>query len=66
MKLEDFKIGDKFYTATGAWIVSDIGTRTVVAYNASTQPDKGACWDLQDNIVFYEYDFGGCSLDNRF
>ena len=31
MKHEDFSIGREFYTATGKWRCTDIGTRTVTA-----------------------------------
>lgn len=31
MKFSDFKLGKSFWTATGEWRVTDIGTRTVVA-----------------------------------
>ncbi len=31
MKHEDFSIGLEFYTATGKWSCTDIGTRTIVA-----------------------------------
>lgn len=31
MKIEDFSIGDQFYTASGKWQCTDIGTRVIVA-----------------------------------
>lgn len=31
MKLVDFHIGDPFWTESGAWRCTDVGTRTVVA-----------------------------------
>jgi hypothetical protein len=31
MKKEDFSIGKEFYTATGKWRCTDIGTRVIVA-----------------------------------
>ena len=31
MKREQFRIGCVFYTGSGAWICTDIGTRTVIA-----------------------------------
>ena len=31
MKHEDFSIGIEFYTGTGKWRCTDIGTRTIVA-----------------------------------
>ena len=31
MKLEDFSIGREFWTETGAWRCTDVGTRTICA-----------------------------------
>ena len=31
MKHSDFKMGTEFYTPTGKWRVTDIGTRTIIA-----------------------------------
>ncbi len=66
MNLEDFKVGEKFYTESGEWVCLDKGTRTVLAikkeeYNAIEN------WDCQSDsslVVFYPYDFGGCFLRN--
>ena len=69
MKLSDFKIGEKFWTVSGRWICTDIGTRTVTAYleedmhgmfHAPARP-----WDEQDNTVFYPYDLEGCRPNNN-
>lgn len=79
MKLSDFEIGVAFYTqlpyfksmelyhgsATGRWMCTDIGTRSVVAYKAHDLKDSvnyvnDPAWDLQDNVIFYPHDFGGC------
>ena len=58
MKHKDFKIGKKFYTATGRWICTDIGTRVIVARKDNNDSDI--------EIVFDEYDFGGCDKKDRF
>ncbi|RYY15629.1 MAG: hypothetical protein EON55_05980 [Alphaproteobacteria bacterium] len=36
MNHEDFRIGLEFYTATGRWRCTDIGTRTVLAISLDT------------------------------
>jgi len=36
MKRSQFRIGSVFYTASGAWIVTDVGTRVVVAVEKET------------------------------
>lgn len=56
MELKDFKIGKRFYTATGKWIVADVGTRTMVA-----RRDAERIWDDANNEIFYWYDFKGCT-----
>jgi hypothetical protein len=56
MDFKEFKIGQHFYTACGGWIVTDIGTRTVVARRSYERH-----WDDASNEVFCWYDFGGCS-----
>ena len=69
MKLEEFKIGEYFYTGSGAWKVIDIGTRTVIAYQVwkrhvgfvKTDP----MWDLNNAHVFYPMDWDGCSLEDE-
>lgn len=51
MEFAEFIIGKTFFTATGLWICTDIGTRVVVA-----KQDGG-----DEEVVFDENDFGGCS-----
>ena len=37
MKHSDFHIGTEFYTATGKWRCTDVGTRTIVAISLETR-----------------------------
>jgi hypothetical protein len=63
MEFKDFKIGEVFYTGPEAdlvWMVTDIGTKFVIAYKVE-ESTKNEPADLQNNEVFYEYDFGGCT-----
>lgn len=60
MILTDFVIAKSFYTATGEWIVKDIGTHTIIAIK---KEDIDSIFDDGDkDIIFYDYEFGGCSL----
>jgi hypothetical protein len=61
MELSDFMVGESFYTASGTWIIADVGTRWVIAFKVKPF-QKNVADDERDNIVFYEYDFAGCSL----
>lgn len=77
MKLSDFFIGCRFYTATGAWICADIGKRCIVAVKESDAieyfkqdgisdltPEKiSTNADLFKEDVFWWYDFPGCSTE---
>lgn len=72
MKKEDFYIGLEFYTATGKWLCTDIGTRVIVAIKIETGPKakKGSSWYngppyTVAEHVFDEYDFAGCSLTSK-
>ncbi len=64
MKKEDFKIGQEFFTDTGKWRCTDIGTRTIVAIKLD-KDDKswynGPPYAVAEE-VFDEYDFEGCDL----
>ena len=60
MIIEDFAIDECFYTNSGMWKCTDIGTRVIIAvkYNGD---------DFDDNeVIFDEFDMGGCSLSNIF
>lgn len=67
MKLEDFKIGEFFYTGSGKWLCVDKGTWTVVAImaNRASKIEIGSHSDAQ-LMVFESIDFGGCSPADRF
>lgn len=65
MSHTDFAIGTRFFTATGEWKCTDIGTRVIVAIKL-VAPD--ASWYAGPpfavaEYVFDEYDQEGCSLD---
>lgn len=65
MTHEQFFVGLIFYTATGAWQVTDKGGRTVIAVHIEELQENetlGSPPYCYDEEVFDEYDFGGCSL----
>ncbi len=65
MKKEDFEIGEEFYTATGKWRCTDIGTRVIVAIHLNQQDSRnynGPPYSIVED-VFDEYDMDGCSLN---
>lgn len=64
MKLNDFKIDQIFFTATGAWKCLDVGTRTVVARPVRLEYEDWA-WDAVEADVFYPHDFDGCFLTSK-
>ena len=66
MKHRDFKVGEAFFTAAGGWMCVDKGSKTVIAYKLTPKSVKEKSWDLQDNVIFYEYDLGGCDRINNF
>ena len=39
-----FRIGDRFWTATGAWQCTDVGTRTVVAVKIDATVAADPSW----------------------
>ena len=65
MVKEGFQIGLEFYTASGKWRCTDIGTRVIVAITLDQTDESwynGPPYAVAET-VFDEYDFGGCSLD---
>ncbi len=65
MKKDEFFIGQEFYTATGKWRCTDIGTRVIVAIQLNQKDERnynGPPYSIPEN-VFDEYDMDGCSLD---
>lgn len=62
---EEFQLGTEFYTAAGKWRCTDIGTRVIVAIKLDQTNESwynGPSYAVAE-VVFDEYDFGGCSLD---
>jgi hypothetical protein len=65
MSKEEFRIGLAFYTASGKWRCTDIGTRVIVAIKLDqTDPRNynGPPYSIAE-CVLDEYDLDGCSLD---
>lgn len=65
MVKEGFQIGLEFYTASGKWRCTDIGTRVIVAIKLDQTDESwynGPPYAVAET-VFDEYDFGGCSLN---
>lgn len=71
MKLEDFKIGETFWTGAGEWVCTDIGTRTVIAVEVREIDQHYELCESRPNLsqadpllfsetVFNRYDFDGC------
>jgi hypothetical protein len=65
MVKSDFRIGLEFYTASGRWRCTDIGTRVITAIKLDRDNPSwynGPPYAVAEN-VFDEFDMGGCSLD---
>ena len=65
MRHSDFSIGLEFFTATGRWRCTDVGTRVIVAIRLDTPDDSwynGPPYAVAESVLD-ENDFGGCSLD---
>lgn len=60
MKREEFRIGGVFYTGSGSWICTDIGTRVIVAVQAHLLRERPAPCEWAEH-TFNEYDQEGCS-----
>jgi hypothetical protein len=64
MKHEDFRIGLEFYTATGKWRCTDVGSRVIAAIKLDQSDPSlynGPPYGVAE-IVFDEYDLESCSL----
>jgi hypothetical protein len=66
MEFEEFDIGIPFFTATGTWVCTDKGTRTIVAIKVD---EHDVSWlsgppYLVAETVFDENDMPGCWLDD--
>ena len=65
MKKSEFEIGGDFYTETGKWRCTDIGTRTIAAIQLNQDDPRnynGPPYSILEH-VFDEYDIEGCSLE---
>ncbi len=65
MKKNEFIIGHEFYTATGKWRCTDIGSRVIVAIQLNQKDPRnynGPPYSIVE-CVFDEYDLDGCSID---
>lgn len=58
MELSDFKIGDQFWTRTGRWQVTDIGTRTIacIKYPRNKLDLNGPPYGIVEHVMD-TYDF---------
>lgn len=65
MEKDEFSIGQEFYTKTGKWRCTDIGTRVIVAIqmNDGHRSYIGPPYDVPE-YVFDENDIDGCSLES--
>jgi hypothetical protein len=65
MTKDNFHICLEFYTASGKWRCTDIGTRVIVAIKLDQDDPRnhnGPPYSVAE-YVFDEYDISGCSLD---
>jgi hypothetical protein len=65
MEKSEFHIGQEFYTASGKWRCTDIGTRIIVAIHLNQEDSRnynGPPYPITEH-VFDEYDIEGCSTD---
>ncbi len=65
MEHGDFRIGLEFYTDTGKWRCTDVGTRIIAAIKLDQEDPSwynGPPYAVSE-IVFDEDDQEGCSLD---
>jgi hypothetical protein len=63
MEHSDFQIGTEFYSATGKWRCTDVGTRVIVAIKLEGDQRNwiGPPYSVAET-VFDEYDLGALSL----
>lgn len=62
MKHNEFKIGEDFFTATGRWRCTDIGTRVIVAIQPVAHWCAGPPYSCPE-VVFDEFDIEGCTTE---
>lgn len=76
MNHNEFKIGTRFFTGTGEWICTDVGTRTISAVKRKSISNSGRVEYVTENsagfpeyygeLVFNCYDMDASSLDDWF
>lgn len=65
MMKEEFTIDREFFTHTGKWRCTDVGTRVIVAVKLDQQDESwynGPPYAVAE-IVFDEYDMEACALN---
>ena len=65
MRHTDFHVGLEFYTASGRWRCTDVGTRVIVAIRLDARDSSwynGPPYSVAESVLD-EYDVEGCSLD---
>lgn len=65
MEKKEFNIGQDFYTSSGEWRCTDIGTRTICAIQLNQEDASnynGPPYSIPE-YVFDENDLDGCSMD---
>lgn len=66
MEKKEFHIGQEFYTKSGKWRCTDIGTRIIVAIHLNQEDSRnynGPPYSIPEH-VFDEYDIEGCRHDS--
>ncbi|MBB5463829.1 hypothetical protein HDG33_007510 [Paraburkholderia sp. Cpub6] len=66
MQHSDFQIGTQFYTESGLWRCTDVGSRTIVAVQVQDGypgPTEAPPFVDAVEVVFDEYDFPGLSRE---
>ena len=66
MEKKEFNIGQDFYTSSGEWRCTDIGTRTICAIQLNQEDASnynGPPYSIPE-YVFDENDLDGCSMDS--
>ena len=62
MNINDFKIYNYFYTATGKWLCVDKGTYFVLAVKEENVENYEQGLESDSILIFDKFDFGGCRL----
>ncbi len=70
MKLEEFKIGERFYLYHKEYLCTDVGTRTAACIYVSTHVSEDTSWlkgppYAVQEVVFDEHDIVMCTKEPR-